>query len=67
MLNVDQMLIDGYRFGAPSEEAEQIDVEVAREMTCPKCQGAMRYEGYHRPGEYIALAVCRHCGHEISF
>jgi DNA-directed RNA polymerase subunit M/transcription elongation factor TFIIS len=66
-----QMISDGYRFGAPSHEAEDIDAQVVKRMRCPKCHGKMHYEGYHKPSrdhtEYVALAVCNACGHTISF
>ena len=71
MLTMSQMITLGYRFGAPSHEAEEIDSQIAESRPCPACGGPMRYEGYHRQhngyAEYIALAVCERCGHEISF
>ena len=71
MLSITQRVALGYRPGAPTREAEAIDVEVAQTLTCRKCGGTMRYEGFHRQyngyTEYIALAVCNRCGHEISF
>ena len=57
-----QMVAQGYRFGAPTQEAEDIDAQVAERLKCRKCCGPMHYEGYYRPGEYVALAVCDHCG-----
>ena len=71
MYNIAQMVGQGYRFGAPSQEAEEIDTQVAEGLRCRKCGGSMRYEGYHKNGggyaEYIALAVCNRCGYEVSF
>ena len=71
MYTIVQMVDHGYRFGAPSQEAEAIDVQVTERMKCRKCDGSMYYEGYHRQSrgstEYVALAVCNHCGHEIAF
>jgi hypothetical protein len=67
MHSIAQMVGQGYRFGAPSAEAEEIDVQVAQNMKCRKCGGPMRYEGYHRQGEYVALAICIRCGHETAF
>ena len=71
MLSIAQRLVLGYHPGAPSPEAEAIDVEVAQAHPCPKCGGPMHYDGYHRcrngRTEYVALAVCNHCGHVISF
>ena len=71
MQSLTQLVAGGYRPGAPTPEAEAIDVEVAQAHPCPKCGGQMRYEGYHRHSngytEYVALAVCNDCGHEISF
>ena len=61
------MLTQGYHFGAPTWEAEEIDAQVAQGLKCRKCAGPMRYEGYHSPTEYIALAICDHCGREVSF
>ena len=62
-----QMMAQGYHFGAPSQEAEEIDAQVAERMKCPKCRGRMRYEGYHRRGEYLAFAICDACGHVLAF
>jgi hypothetical protein len=66
-----KMLAQGYRVGAPTQEAEDIDSQVAERQKCPKCDGSMRYEGYHRNNgsyrSYLAFAVCRNCGHTVAF
>ena len=62
-----QMVAQGYRFGAPTQEAEDIDVQVVERLKCPRCKGSMHYEGYHRRGSYVALAVCDHCGWDQAF
>ena len=71
MHSLTQRIALGYKPGAPTPEAEAIDVEVAQAHPCPKCGGQMHYDGYHRHRngriEYIALAVCNDCGHVISF
>jgi hypothetical protein len=71
MYSVEQVATRGFHYGAPSLEAEEIDVEMAARMKCRKCGGSMRYEGYHKNGgsyvEYVALAVCNDCGHEVAF
>jgi hypothetical protein len=67
MTTLATMLAQGYRFGAPAQEAEQMDTQVAESQPCPRCGGPMRYEGYHRGDEYVALAVCVRCGHELAF
>ena len=71
MLNLNQLVVGGYQYGAPTAKAEAIDADIAQSQPCPKCGGQMRYEGYHRHHrtytEYVALAVCNRCGHEISF
>ena len=71
MHTIAQMVAQGYRVGAPSQEAEDIDAQVAGRMRCHKCSGPMRYEGYHKRSgshaEYVALATCTHCGHQIEF
>jgi hypothetical protein len=71
MRNYAQMVVEGYRFGAPSEEAADIDAQVAERMRCRKCGGPMHYEGYYKSygaySEYIALAVCNVCGNQIAF
>ena len=71
MLSITQRVALGYQPGAPTAEAEAIDVEVAQAHPCPKCGGRMHYDGYHRQHrgctEYVALAVCSKCGHVISF
>jgi hypothetical protein len=65
------MITQGYHFGAPSQDAEEIDARIAESLACPNCGGSMHYEGYHRQHNgryhYIALAVCNSCGHETSF
>ena len=63
----DLLLIYGYDWGAPTPEAESIDQEIAGGMKCPLCAGPCNYEGYHRPGSYIAMAICLSCGHEQEF
>jgi len=63
---IDHYLAHGYQFGAPSLEAEMIDMEQAEGMRC-KCGGRMRYAGFHREGSYIALAICDGCGAEREF
>ena len=71
MYSLAQMVAEGYRFGAPSEEAADIDAVIAERHPCPRCGGPMRYEAYHkrRAGycSYIALAVCNRCGHQVEF
>ena len=61
------MLAQGYRFGAPSWEAEEIDAQATQGMKCPKCDGPMHYEGYHNRTEYVALAVCNDGQHQRAF
>ena len=67
MYSLAQMINQGYRYGAPNPEVEQMDAEVVERLKCRQCGGSMRYEGYHRPGEYVALAVCNECGYAVSF
>jgi len=71
MHTIAQVVAQGYHLGAPSQEAEDIDAQVAEGLKCRKCGSPMRYEGYHRRTngycEYVALAVCTHCGHEVAF
>jgi hypothetical protein len=71
MYTFAQMIGQGYHFGAPTQEAEDIDAHVAEGLTCRKCGGPMRYEGYTRQSrgytEYVALAVCNRCGYELAF
>ena len=66
MHNPSEMIKQGYRPGAPSSKAEEIDAEVVDGTIC-KCGAEMHYEAWHKPGEYIALAVCSRCGRIISF
>ena len=61
------MMVQGYQFGAPTMEAEEIDADVAQGIRCSKCGGPVHYEGFHRPGEYHALAVCNKCGYVMAF
>ena len=71
MLSFTERIALGYQPGAPTPEAEAIDVEVAQAHPCPKCGGQMHYDGYHRHRngrlEYVALAICEECGHVVSF
>ena len=66
-----QMVAQGYHFGAPSQEAEEIDAQVVEGLECPKCRSPMHYEGYHKHSrgyaEYIALAVCNNCRYQWAF
>ena len=63
----DDLLVDGYAWGAPTSEAESIDQEIAGGMECRLCGGSCYYEGYHRPGSYVAMAICLDCGYEEAF
>ena len=58
----------GYKTGAPSKEAAQIDREVCAESICPTCghQG-LTYHPWHKPGSYRAFATCPNCGHFDEF
>ena len=71
MHSLSQMVAQGYRFGAPSAEAEEIDSQVASGFKCPHCAGHMHYQGWHRSSSgyasYIALAICSRCGYELEF
>ena len=71
MHSVEQMIALGYRIGAPTPAAEEIDSEIARGMKCPKCGRNMHYEGFYCRSNgdfsYIALAVCNKCGYELEF
>jgi len=58
---------EGYEYGAPSWEIEELDGEIAEKYPCPACGGHCRYEAWHKPNSYIALAVCNDCGHEVAF
>ena len=62
-----ELLQDGYRFGAPTVEADRGDAEIAERMKCKKCGSPMHFEGYHTEHSYIALAVCNRCGMEVEF
>ena len=71
MPRIGVMIAQGYHFGAPTQEAEEIDARVVEGLKCRKCGGSMHYEGYHRQSrgytEYVALAVCNRCGYELAF
>ena len=71
MHSIAYMAAQGYHFGAPTQEAEEIDVQVAESLRCPRCGDPMRYAGYHRQTrgytEYVALAICSRCGYAVSF
>jgi hypothetical protein len=71
MHTLEYLVGAGYKPGAPTPEAEDIDARMAESQPCRKCGGPMHYEGYHRRHnghtEYVALAVCNRCGYEISF
>jgi len=58
---------EGYKRGAPSFNAAEIDGEVANRATCPKCGGACYYNAWHKPGSYRAFIVCRQCGYRQEF
>ena len=71
MYTLGRMVAQGYRFGAPSQEAEEIDAQIAERYPCSVCGGPMHYEAYHKHNgrytEYVALAVCNRCGHQVEF
>lgn len=59
--------LEGYQPGAPSEDAEKIDVAVAESVICPYCGSRCQYAGWHKEGSYIALAVCPECDWDREF
>jgi len=61
------MYLDGYKHGAPTLEAEAIDMEVVASMKCRRCGGRCTYDGWHTSGSYVAMAICQECGHEEEF
>ena len=68
MTSFGQMIDQSYRYGAPTQEIEEMDARAITGVKCRGCGGPMYYEGYFRDGpgygEYVALAVCNRCGHE---
>lgn len=66
-MTLHELLDTGYRQRQPAGTCYQIDAEIAFGMYCPKCGARCVYEGWHKNGSYIALAVCRDCGHEEEF
>ena len=66
-MNLDTMVKNGYKWGAPTTEVENIDAAIVAKMRCPKCGSKMHYDGYHKNNSYIALAVCNLCKHQIEF
>jgi RecJ-like exonuclease len=71
MHTIAQMVAQGYRVGAPTQEVEEMDAQVVEGQPCPKCGGPMRYEGHHHRtpicSGYVTLAVCDDCGYELAF
>ena len=71
MPDIAVMVAQDYHFGAPTQEAEEMDAQVVEGLKCRKCGVSMHYEGYHRQSrgysEYVALAVCDDCGYELAF
>lgn len=63
------MPFNGYEYGAPSWEVEEIDAEIVSKMKCPLCGGPMRYEPYWAKdsNSYISLAVCDPCKYTYAF
>jgi len=57
----------GYKRGAPSLAAEEIDTQVAESYSCPKCGNHCHYEGWHKEGSYLAFVVCDVCGYSVEF
>ena len=68
-----QLVEMGYRPGARNPEVERLDADIVAGMRCSnrvngkRCGGQMRYEPYHTPISYVALAVCLECGEEREF
>jgi hypothetical protein len=71
MHTIAQMVAQGYRVGAPTQEVEEMDAQVIEGRLCPRCGSPLHYEGYclQTAGyqEYVALAVCDDCGYEVAF
>ena len=69
MYETTELVAQGFRVGAPTEEVEAMDAMVVERRPCRKCGGAMEYRGYHKPNgrftEYIAMAICGSCNHRV--
>ena len=63
--------LDQYHAGPPptiNAECRSIDEQACREATCEHCGTVgLRYRAYHRPGSYLAFAVCPTCFHAEEF
>ena len=57
MHTMTHMIVQGYQFGAPSQEAEEIDAQIAESQPCPKCSGLTTV--YREK-----WAKCIKCGHK---
>jgi len=44
----EEMTALGYRYGAPTPQAAEIDGQVAAQQVCPRCGSPLHYEGYQR-------------------
>lgn len=53
---------EGYTYGPPDYEVALIDRPLAEKVICRFCKCHCEYEAWHKPGSYIALAVCPECG-----
>lgn len=64
---VDQLCLEGYYFGAPSELVGSQDAAESERHPCCKCEGKVTYLGFHMPGSYRAFVLCNDCGHLAEF
>jgi len=59
---------EGYTWGAPSYDAQEIDKQVANNAKCEKCgYNGLCYRPFHKPDSYRAFILCPDCGHIDEF
>lgn len=64
----EELMFLGYRPGAPSYEAAEIDMQVISDTKCPECDHVgMEYRPYHTKNSYRAFAVCPQCNFALEY
>lgn len=63
------LFLQGFKPGAPTRQAADIDAAVTEKSACPHCGGQMHYEPWThgRTKRYVAVMACYPCKYEVEF
>lgn len=64
----NELMEEGYKNQAPSNEVADMDTEVCKESECSSCEHiGLKYKAFTKGEKYRAFSVCPNCGESEEF